>query len=445
MAEELELPAELLVELFRLSLHDNYIRQIVTTKIQTNWIQDEVERDFLTELKYQSEVQNNKPTFGTMMLAARTAKNKNLYDYIQVIKETPLQNISTILKSVEDFIKRAMFIQVYDQSGEFFNKNQKKKAFDIFIKGAEKLNKFSLSADLLEPVFGNFPIRNANRIIEASKGVELMPCGVDGIDHIFGGWQRKEYVLILAGSKGTKSYCMTHFGVNYARRGIGVLHIQLEGTKKQCMDRYDSNWLGSTYTDVRAGIVEESKFKSYRKIVDNIGKGEIFVYAPERYNAMNMLDVHQLIIDTKKKRDIGVVLLDYLDLAPPDGDKYSVNDERLKKQRSSRACKDIAMDTDTLFISNTQSTSVSYELLNDPDFVLRRENLSEDRGTVQAVDYLLTLNRTKEERTNGTLRIHIDAARDYQSDQIIQIAQNLKRARFYDRKRTLSEGMWQVE
>jgi replicative DNA helicase len=445
MAEELELPAELLLELFRLSLHDNYICQIVTTKIKGNWLQDEVERDFHTELKYQSETLNTKPTFGTMMLAARTATNKELFEYVQLIKETKLGEANTLIKSVEDFIKRAMFISLYDSSGELFNKNQKKKAYNVFIKGAEDLSKFSLSQDLVEPVFANFPVRNANRIIEASKGRDLMPCGIDGIDAITGGWQRKEYILFLSGSKGTKSYCMTHMGINYARRGIGVIHVQLEGTRKQVLDRYDAAWLGSSYTDVRAGIIEEAKFKSYRKIVDNIGKGEIFVHAPERYNSMNMLDVRQLVIDIKKKRDIGVVIIDYLDLCPPDSDKYSVNDERMKKQRSSRAMKDLAMDTDTLVISNTQSNSVNFELMNDPDFVLRRENLSEDRGTVQAVDGLITINRTKEERANGTARLFVDAFRDYQSDQVIQIHQNLRRARFYDRKATINADMWQVE
>lgn len=443
--EELDLPAELLLELFRLALHDTYIRQIVTTKIQTNWLQDIVERDFLTEIKYQVEVQNSKPTFGTMMLAARTARNKDLYNYILTIKEIGLKDSVTMVKSVESFIKRAMFIEIYNQSGDYFNKNQKSKAFEVFTKGAEKLNKFSLTSDMFEPVFGNFPIRNANRIIDNSRGSDLMPCGIDGIDAIFGGFQRKEYVLYLAGSKGAKSFAMVHHGVNYARRGYVVLHFQLEGTKKQCMARYDSNWLGSSYTEVRAGDISEIKFKSYRKIIDNLGKGEIYVYAPERYDSMVMPEIYNMVIDLKKKVDVAVVIIDYLDLTNDGQQKYNTNDERIKKQRTSRAMKGLAVDTDTLVISNTQSNSVPSELLNDPDFTLNRENLSEDRGTVQAVDYLMTINRTKEERENKTARIFVDAARDYKSDQIITIAQNLSKSRFYDRVETIRNGFWQTE
>lgn len=443
--EEQSLPAEYILELFRLALHDRYVQQVVVSKIKQNWLLADEERDFLAELKLQVEAENRQPTFGTMLLAAKANKNEELRKYIGVVREAELREPTTILNSLESFIKQAIFVETYDSTATFYNRKQRKKAYEVFAKGAEALNNFSLTTDLFEPVFGNFPKRNTQRVIEASKGHDLMPFGVDGIDHIFGGFQRKEYLLFLAGSKGTKSYCMNHAGVNYARRGYGVAHFQLEGTKKQCMDRYDAAWLGSSYKEIKAGEVTEAKFKQYRKIVENIGKGEIFVYAPERYNAMTMLDIRRMVIDLKRKYDIAVVIVDYLDLSLPDDERYGVNDERLKKQRTSRAMKDLAMETDTLVISNTQSNSVSYELLNDPDFVLRRENLSEDRGTIQATDYLITINRTKDEREAGMARLFVDAARDYKSDQVITIYQNLSHARFYDRVRTIKNGAWDPE
>jgi replicative DNA helicase len=443
--EEQNLPPEFILEMFRLALHDKYTQQIVASKIKQNWLLAEEERDFLTELKLQVQAENRNPTFGTMLLAAKANKNEELRKYIGLVRETELREPATILSSLESFIKQAIFVETYDATAVFYNRKQRKKAYEIFARGAEALNNFSLTTDLFEPVFGNFPQRNTQRVIENSKGHEPLPFGIDGIDYIFNGFQRKEYVLFLAGSKGTKSYCMNHAGVNYARRGYGVAHFQLEGTKKQCMDRYDAAWLGSSYKEIKAGEVTEEKFKSFRKIVENIGKGEIFVYAPERYNAMTMLDVRRMVIDLKRQYDIAVVIIDYLDLCSPDDERYGVNDERLKKQRTSRAMKNLAMETDTLVVSNTQSNSVSYELLNDADFVLRRENLSEDRGTIQATDFLITINRTKDERDQGMARLFIDGARDYKSDQIIQIYQNLAKARFYDRVKTVKNGYWNDE
>ena len=78
-----------------------------------------------------------------------------------------------------------------------------------------------------------------------------------------------------------------------------------------------------------------------------------------------------------------------------------------------------------------------------PDFFLSLDSdillHPEDKGKVRPVDYLFTLNRTRDEEKDNVCRIYIEAAREYKRNKVIYIKQNLSRSRFYDRKRTLAE------
>lgn len=442
MAEEELIPSDFLQEIFRLSLHDQYIQQICASKLQQNWLPTEQEKSFLTEFKYQIDIEQKKPTFGSLLLAAKSNKNKELQEYIAILRETQLADPDTIIKSLESFIKQAMFLENYEKVANLYNGKKKKAAYKEYTKGAEAIEQFSLTTDLFEPIFGNFPKRHAKRVIENSKGHSRMATGIDELDfRLNGGPEKKELMCFMAQAKAGKSFCLTHMGVNYARRGYGVAHFQLEGTKKQCNNRYDANWSGSLYQDIKAGQLAEDKFKSYRKIIDNIGKGEIFVYAPEKFGAMNVLDIRRMLIDLKKKREIDVVIIDYVDLLNPDSQNYKIGDERHRQEMTMRMLKELAMELDILIITATQTSNIESDLLEDPDFVIRKEYLAESKGKVRPVDFLISINRTREERKIQVCRLFLDSVRDHEGEEVITIVQNLKRSRFYDRKATILAGL----
>lgn len=444
--EDQSLPEDFICELFRQSLHDQYIRQIVVSKVKSNWLIDQAEKDFLTELKFQVEIENKRPTFGTMLIGAKANKNKELQNYISRVREFPLQDPNTLIATLEDFCRQAMFISHYDNIAATYNKKQRKKAYQLFSEAAEELQNFSLTNDMFEPVFGNFPRRQTERIIEHNSGYTKMPTGIDGLDyHLKGGPEKKELMCFLADSKGGKSFCLNHMGVNYARRGHGVAHFQLEGTKKQCTARYDSCWSGSLYSEIKAGDIDESKFVAYKKIVENLGAGEIYVYAPERFQVLNVIDLRRMIIDLKKKHKIDVIIIDYVDLLNPDDQVYKLSDERHRQINTMRLLKALAMELDVLIITATQTSSIDSENLKDPEFVIRRQDLAESKGKVQPVDYLISINRTPEEKKQHICRLFLEAIRDYEGEQVVTICQNLARARFYDRLKTINSGYFESE
>lgn len=247
--------------------------------------------------------------------------------------------------------------------------------------------------------------------------------------------------MFIGDAKSGKSILLIHCGINAARRGYDVLHFQLEGTKKQVAERYDSAWSGSTYYDIKDANIDDKKFDDYKRIVSKLGKTDILIDCPEKFLAKNVDDLRKQIIEVKKTRNIKVVIVDYLDLLNPDSDRYSPSDERHRQQKTSRRLKDLAVEQNIIIYTATQASSIHKELLDDVDFVITREHLAEDKGKVRPVDMLISINRTPDERKAKVCRLYCDALREHDSGQVIKIKQNLSRTRFYDRKATLNMYM----
>lgn len=438
-----QLHSDFILELFNFALHDAYIMEMCSKHLKSNYLPSKVEKDVFTELKYQYTREGKHPTYGTLKNVLR--KDKEALEYIYQIQNTETSDVTNLLNTFEEFVKQAMYIEMYDASADEFNKGNHSRAYKVFSEGIEKFNSFSLTQDLFEPVFAGFVPRHIKRVEENQKGTVKMPTGIDELDYrTNGGPERGEYWLFVGDAKSGKSFLLTHMGVNYARRGYGVAHFQLEGTKKQSLNRYDAYWTGSIYHEIKNGEISEEKFNAHKKIVSVLGKNDIHVHAPEKFNSLSVPQMRKMLRDLKKKYKIDVVIIDYLDLANPDGEVYKPSEERQRQQKTSRLFKELAMEENVLVISATQTSSINSEQLEDPDFVIRRQNLAEDRGKVRPVDALISINATAEERKNNLCRLFIDAVREHEGGDVITIKRNLKRSRFYDRKATLTEGLFEA-
>jgi replicative DNA helicase len=435
-----KLTGDFILQLFHSCVINRTIFELVVENVKENWLPEEKQRKYLSELHKLKEKGAKKIMWSVFELEFR--KEKNLKDYAKQIQDYDLEyNEELMIQTLEEFIKNSKFIELYDKTYEIYNTGDKSKAYKLLISKADDLSKFSLTGvDDLMSVFGDFNKRNTERIIDKSiNTIEKFPFGIDELDRItHGGCERGEFIMFVGDAKSGKSICLIHCGINAARRGVGVLHFQLEGTKKQVMQRYDSSWSGSFYYDVKEAQMADSKFEDHKKIVSKLGKTDIWIDCPEKFLARSVVDIRRKIIEVKKTRKLGVVIVDYLDLANPDGEKYSSGDERHRQQKASRMLKDLAVEQDIAIITATQSSSISKELLDDPDFVITREHLAEDKGKVRPVDMLISINRTPDERKTKIARLYCDALREHDSGQVIKIKQNLSRTRFYDRKATLN-------
>lgn len=430
---------DFVLELFWSALKHKNIMQILCSTVKEGFFPEENQKKFYNEIYAQFKIEGKMPTIGGLKLVFR--KDRAMMFYIDTVREFDGEGITedSIVNSIEKFVRQSKFMALFNNVSDDYSRGKKQQAFTNFIKGAEELAQFSLTEGLFESVFGNFYNRHAQRIIERDGNkFDKLKFGIDELDYKTGGMERGDLVCLLAQSKGGKSFALTHVGLHNARLGCGVVHFQLEGTKKQAMNRYDSAWTGTKYSDMKEANITEEKFVQINKYLKNY-MGDVQMYAPEEFHVFTMLEVHRQVVELKKKMQVDLVIVDYLDLLNPDASVYQSKDERFRQQKTAQMMKQLAMAENVVVLTATQASNIPYELSNDPGFVITREYLAEDKGKVRPVDMLISINRTKFEEKNGICRLFGEAMRESGSwgNEPIYIRQSLAYSKFYNRKKTL--------
>jgi KaiC/GvpD/RAD55 family RecA-like ATPase len=434
--------SEFILQLFKLSLSEKKYFEILQQNLKDEYLPEDNHRKLWKTIKSEVILSETHSLPKLPILKQQYRKDKDVLQILSDIKECDEINKDDVLQTLEDFIKQNMFVEMYNKMGDAYNRGNKNLAYSTFVSESNVFTNFSLKNKSIEKIFGDFNLRVVEREFEKieNKKRERIPTGIDELDHeTNGGFETGEFVIIIGDSGSGKSFLGNHLGVHAARRGIQVYHAQAEGTRQQVVGRYDSCWSGTKYFDIKENNITGTKDTAIRKVLDNVS-GEIHVEAFESFGQKTVLDLRNSIRSLKKQYDIKYVILDYMDLIDPgDGHSYKPSEERFRQQKVAKACKNIAVEENVVFVTFTQASSINPADLENPDFVITRFHLAEDKGKVRPADHLITINRTREEKKQNVCRLYQDKAREHSGGNIIYIAQNLKFSRFYDKKRTLQE------
>ena len=359
------------------------------------------------------------------------------------IDEENVGSEEVILDTFERFIKKMKFLEANDKITDYYNQGKKDQAWDMFVKYADEFSKFSIQDAKFETVFGDFAKRQAQRQSEDYNFRFKIPTGIDEVDYRLGGEtggpETGECVLWLGDSDAGKSQVLVHCGVSAARQGHRVAHFQLEGTKEQCLNRYDAAWTGTLYSEVKLGNIPAKKMEVSKRIINKLKRSDIIVSSEETFNAKTLVDVRRELKEMEKSYGkIDVIIIDYLELLEVgDGHNYSPSEERFRQAKLAKGMKMLAMEFNAVVHTATQSSNIPEECKNDPEFVITRAQLSEDKGKIRPFDIFITINQTRDEMKEEIMRLHTDKLRDYKNGDPIHICNNFAYARFYDRKRTM--------
>ena len=446
MAMNDTLAGNFVTELLAYALSNRVTFDVVKAYLKFNYLQREEEKLLVQWLFRNHDKTGRIATIG--QIQQNFIKNDKVLDLLADISDVEIDDTSnghnSIINTFQEYLRQMMFLESNDKVVDAYNRGEKEQAYNLFIKQAESLSRFTITDASCEAVFGDFDKRMTQRRSQDFSFRRKIATGIDELDYALGGDnggpETGEYVLWLGGSGAGKSQCLIHLGITAARQGERVVHIQLEGTKEQCMNRYDAAWTGTLYSDMKIGEMTAKKLEVTRKIVKKLKKNDIYVKACEEWGGMTIADVRKFCKEIEKKYgSIGVIIIDYLELLElGDGIRYSPKDERFRQQKLSKAMKALAMEFNAVVHTATQSNDVSLEERNDPEFVLSRNNLNEDKGKVRPTDLFFTLNTTLEESKKQQMRIFVDKAREHKGNNIIHICNNFSRSRFYDRQKTLS-------
>lgn len=432
-------------ELLAVAFSKRSIFDIVHEYLRFSYLQEEGQKKLWQWVTRTYDRTGRVPTFGQMQ--QQFGDDDDVLDVLDAIADVEVDDDvsddNATINAFEKFIKKMKFLEVNDQITNLYNQGKKEQAWDAFVKGAEEFGNFTIQDAKFETVFGDFAERQALRQSTDYNKRFRVPTGIDELDYRLGGDsggpESGELVMWAAESGRGKTFLGIHLGITSARHGFPVAHFQLEGTKEQCMNRYDAAWTGTLYQEVKLGNIPPKKIEVTRKIVEKLKRNDIIVSSEETFNAKSLADIRRELKEMiKKYGNIGTVIVDYLDLSEPgDGHNYAPAEERFRQSKIAKGLKMIAMEFNVVVHALTQTSDIPEEKRNDPDFVISRSNLAEDKGKVRHADIFVTINQTDDERREEIMRLNTDKLRDYRNGDPIYIFTNLSHARFYDRKRTM--------
>lgn len=442
------LATNFVVELIAAALERRTVFEIVKQYLKFSYLQEEAEKKLWQWVTKRYDLTGKVPTIGQMQ--QQFVDDERVLEKLEEIGDVEIDEnggYELIIDSFEKFIKKMKFLEVNDKIADTYNRGDKEGAWELFVKSAEDFSKFSIQDAKFETVFGDFAERQAKRKSEDWNFRYKIPTGIDELDYRLGGEsggpETGECVLWLGDSGAGKSQCLTSVGIAAARQGFRVAHFQLEGTKEQCLNRYDAAWTGTLYQDVKLGNITAKKMEVTKRIIKKLRKTDIIVSSEETFNAKTLVDIRRELKEMEKKfGKIDVIIIDYLELLElGDGHRYTPSEERFRQAKLAKGMKMLAMEFNAVVHTATQSSNIPEEQKNDPEFVITRAQLSEDKGKIRPFDIFVTINQTRDEAKEEIMRLHTDKLRDYKNGEPIHIANNFSYARFYDRKRTIELNM----
>jgi replicative DNA helicase len=440
-----------MAEIFKLMFSDEVIMRIASEYLKYELIPKEwVGYKFiLREAIIQYTEKNKLPSIG--VICQKLCDEDAVQLAAKEIKKVALIDREIAIDQLQSFVKETEFELLSRKVHDLYEEGKKEEAIRVNAEESQRILEMSFRSKSggFQSVFGGFHERMVERRMEgdaASEKPVKVPFGVDRLDDVsFGGMEIGDTSLWIARSGVGKSSILKWHGYSAAIRGVPVLHIQLEGGIKACMQIYDQLWSAQSYSDIKSGNISPKDRKKIEQAIKEVKElsSDIEVYGFKKFGQASMGDVRQLCYDyfNTHGKFPGLVILDSLDLVKTGISKKIDSDPDHKKEKlqtCAQLLKNLADEIGAPIITATQTSDVPFEVWNNPDKVIDRSYTEGDKTLVKPFSFVFTLNMTIEEKANATARIYVDKLRDYkESQEVITIATNYDKRRFYHRGRTM--------
>lgn len=450
MAHE-QFSEEFLNELFKLAFYKRDIIEAITQHLKYNYIPVEL-KGYKKILKYITtfwQTNQKLPSLGQLTQSLQDIEVYSIVEKMNNIKTLP--DKEQTLLTLENFIKRVRFQQLYQKIADLYNDGDQEGAISLQAKESQEIVNFSIKekTSYIADVFNDFKARDEERFIESQDVVKptiKIPFGIDALDACAHGGSEPGEIDCFLGRSGTgKTKWLRWRGVSAARRGFRVLHIQAEGTMKEALIGYDGTWTGILKKDIKKGNISSKTVIKLEKVINEIGrkKGNIKVVSFEQFETASMRDVRNIVLDYIKMygEPPHLLILDYLELFDPgNGKRYSTNTEgeKYRREASARQFKNICNEFGIVGATASQANDIPPADFNRVDWYMTRHNVAGAKGLIDPFSYFFTFNVSLDEYKKDLARIYVDKMREYPAGQLIRICTDYDHDRFYDRKATLN-------
>ena len=450
----MNLTDDFLLELFKACIKNKRIFETAQPIIKYNYLPNEQYKNIWKEISDQYDNGGDTPTLG--LVSQRFEGDKETLKVVSQVRDADLPNPDKLTDSLKDFAKTSIFLTAYDKMGDLYNQSvgdvEKKEAlFKMFLDVGEEIHNFKMGEYQIERLMESAIDKiheNAINSIDHTHGSKS-PFGIPEIDDLtFGGNDRGDIALILAQSGVGKTKALRHIGVSNVRRGRKVLHVQLEGSHKECVDGYIATLAGENIREIEFGSLgkaKETRLSKAIKDVKGLG-GEIFIKSVENgLGGISMIDIREAVISTiSEYGGLDVLIIDYMGhslIETGDGKRYGTTNDAIRQKLEviANEFKRICVEFKVSGFTAAQASTVDPDDLNDPKFVQSRYNVSEFKGIIKPFSYFFSLNQTDDESRANIIRIYLDKMRKYKANRVVKIYTAYDNERFIDQVRTRKE------
>ena len=215
----------------------------------------------------------------------------------------------------------------------------------------EKLVKDAVQVGLTKDLGMNYWDNPAERIKHIQEQKGGTSTGWKTFDKFFyGGFNKGELNIFAGGSGSGKSLFMQNLALNWSQAGYNVVYVSLELSEELCAMRIDSMITGLSTKEVFKNI--EDVDLQVRMQAKKAGRLQII----QMPNGCTINDIKAYIKEYQIQNDLHVdaLLVDYLDLMNPAGQKVNASDQFIKDKYVSEELRNLAIELDVLFVTASQ-------------------------------------------------------------------------------------------
>jgi replicative DNA helicase len=237
-------------------------------------------------------------------------------------------------------------------------------------------------------------VKTINRIEEMRNRQDEMtgvPTGFPSLDKLTYGWQPTDLIILAA----RPSVGKTAFALNLARtaalhptKPTAVGFFSLEMSSSQLVQRILSAESEIWLEKIARGKLEEHEMKQlYKKGIDRLSKAPIFI---DDSAALNIFELRAKCRRLKNKHNIGIIIIDYLQLMSGSADRNSNREQEISK--ISRDLKGLAKELQVPIIALSQ-LSREVEKRKEGNKIPQLSDLRESGAIEQDADMVMFLYR----------------------------------------------------
>lgn len=434
-----------LAELYNAAITDSYICSVVATHMKDEYLPDQQYQQLTAALRRYYHDYKSAPQYG--VIEQMTSGSRAITELLEEIHDvSDKADLDGLRDQFESYLKLVRFKKIYKEIGKMYDGGEGMKAIATMERESKDLSAFTLKPDEFVDVAGTFDERlrdNKERYNDTSRRKPVNSFYIDELDKLNNGRNLRSQLSVFFAMSGVgKSHLARWIGSNGAYvGGYDVLHIQLEGAASETLDAYQASLIRTQTFNFENGHINQHLIDQFHKQIQTYA-GTLKVKAyPKFGKEVSTIDVRNDCEKYKEKygKYPDIVIVDSLDLLNDSSGKSWDNCSlRFKRIAVANDLKDLAGELDCWVVATYQATIEDPEKVKDEKFVLNGYNLSEAKGLQRPCTHLISLNQSRREEKEDTMRIFVAKSRFFKKSDPFRICTDFAHEVFYDRERTLN-------